>query len=601
MNAFMNLSSSFLREAILWDCLRETELKDPGWIEITSIKYGNEEIKGNLLFITPDDGNKDDRTLALINLPSPVLPGQTASLEIKFSTKLPQIVMGIGYIENFFLFSHWYPKLCSIEEKEGRFGWDYHQFHFPSLVNSNFANYRVEINIPRNFRIGATGNKIFEKKIGKRKITRFYAENVNDFVWVASSSFLEYKDNFVYGKDAPVNFLKEKEKLANSEDLREKIEISLLIRPERKVYKERYFKVIKEFLRNYLLTLSKYSYSSITFVDFPVINEKTEFLAPNMIIGNHPFFSPENSLHLEKIVSRSLGEQYWRNIVASNGADEPWLGNGLVSYSEYLSLKESLDESVIYKYLSFIPIPYMELPNLPLFGFYFIKTRETIETSLLLDYLKKVQFDPILKKTYKFGSFNSYKINTKIKPALILLTLERNFGKNKVNSFLRKYFIKYAFGKPNTQNFLDMIGAEIGIDARRLFEHFLLKTDFTDFRVVEVKNDKIKEKNGSLFLSSVLIEKKGELVFPVYVEIFFADGNKVMEKWDGEGNWKRFVYKGTKKIEKVVIDPHEKFLLDEDRFNNSFLLKRRKIPFVKALTFWHVLIEKFLHDLSFFI
>jgi len=85
------------------------------------------------------------------------------------------------------------------------------------------------------------------------------------------------------------------------------------------------------------------------------------------------------------------------------------------------------------------------------------------------------------------------------------------------------------------------------------------------------------------------------------VEILFEKGGKVIERWDGEGNWKKFVYRSEKKIERVVVDPHEKFLLDANRLNNSFFLRRNKNLFIKAFTLWHALIEEFFQNLSFFI
>ncbi len=593
-NAFSSPSTSFFKESLILGGFEKFDFKNFGGIEILSIKHGGEEIRENLNFIRPDDGNKDDRTLAILNLSSPVLQGQTASFEIEFLTKFHEN-------GNFFLFFNWYPKVSAIEEKEGKLVWNFQQFHYLSIPNSNFASYRVEITVPRNFRVGATGSKVFERKMGKKKTVRFFAENVNDFAWVASPSFLEYKDAFIPEKDFTLHEIKELKKLEDSDELRKKIEILLLIRPEGKLYKERYFKAIKEAIRFYWLNFSKYPYASITFVDFPRVNEKIRFLSPALILGNHPFFSPEDSLNLERMISRKLGEQYWWNIVSSDGTSESWLGDGLSSYLEHFLLKEVFNEPVIYKYLSFVPIPYVEPLDLPLFGFYFVKARERVETSLVLEYLQSAKLDPLSKKNWEFASFDSYRVNTKIKPALILLTLEKNFGKKRLMAFLRNYFKKYAFKKPDIKDFLNMVEAEMGIKARRLFEFFLSRRESVDFSVVEVKNLELKENGKNLFLSSVLIEKKGDLVFPVDIEILFEKGDKVIERWDGEGNWKKFVYRSEKKMEKVLIDPHKKFLLDENRFNNSFFLRRNKNAFLKALTLWHGLIEEFFHNLSFFI
>ncbi len=598
MNAFSNLSSSLMREALLWNCFRENELKDYGWIEINSIRFENNEIKENLLFISPDDGNQKDRTLAKINLPSPILPGRTATLEIEFSTKLPSKIMGIGYIGNFFLFSHWYPRICPIEEREGKFFWNYNQFHFPSIFNPSFASYKVEVNLPRKLRVGATGIKTYEKKSGSKKTVRFYAEDVSDFLWVASPSFLEYKDYFIPEKEFSPAKLKELERIEGSTI--DKIKISLLLRPERKIYKDRYLKTIKEAIRDYTLLFSKYPFQSLTFVDFPALDEFSPIVSPDLILIDHPLFSPEDSFHLKKNILRSLGSHYWDKI-GVNGIEESWLGNGLTSYSEFLLMKESLNEPVIYRYFSFIPIPYIELLNLPLFGFHFTKMREKVEFSLLRNYLKEKNSEPISKKTWEFLSFNSYKVNTNIKPTILLITIEKNYGRKKVISFLREYFKRYYLKKPKKEDFLNLIETEIGTDARNLLEHFLFNKNSVDFRIVEVRNRILKENGKKLFLSSVLLEKDGDLIFPVDIEVSFKDGKKIMERWDGKGNWVKFIYKRDSEINKVVIDPHQKFLLDGNIFNNSLLLKKNRASFFKVMAIWYVLIEEFFHNLCFFI
>lgn len=592
MNAFFNPSTSFFKESILLSSLKELPLKNFGGIDILSIKFEDLEIKEDLSFISPEDGNRGDKTLAILPLPSPILPGQRVSIGIEFLTKIPENIMGIGYIENFFFVSNWYPKLSAIEEKDGSFIWDYHQVHYLSFPLSNFASYRVELNVPRNFRVGATGNKVFEKKVGKRKIARFYAENVRDFVWVASPSFLEYMDSFIPEKDLP---LKEFKRL-DPDKVEDKIKISLLIRPERKVYKERYFKGVKEAIRHFWLNFFKYPYSNITLVDSPLMDEPLEVISPNLIIINHPIFSPRDHLNLERRILRGLGFQYWGNIVGSNEVNRHWLGSGLSSYSEGLILKEAFNEPVLYKYLSFVPIPYVEPLNLPLFGFY-LKGREKVDESLIFEYLRENSFDPIHRNPWELEHFSSYRVNTKIKPVLVFLTIERYFGKGKLVLFLRDYFRKYTFRKFDVNDFLKMMELRIGPEARRLLEHFLFKIDSVDFRVAEVKNSK----DGNTFISSVLVEKKGALVFPVDVEISFEGGYKVIERWNGDGNWKRFFFKGQGRVEKVVIDPYEKFLLDENRFNNSMLVKKRRASLLKALVLWNVLTEEFLHNLLFFI
>lgn len=599
MNAFRNLSSSFFKEYILLNPIKELKIKDFGGMEIISVRYKGEEIKGNLNFIFPEN-NREDKTLASLKFPAPLPPGGTESFEIEFLTKIPQNFIGIGYTGNYFLFSGWYPKLSFVEERKGNLIWNFHNFHFPPLINSSIADYRVEINIPRNMKVGGTGSKIMEKKKGKKKAVKFYSENVRDFVWVASPSFLEYKDYFIPEKDFSIAEIRRLRRISAFENFERKIEISLLIRPERKIYMERYFKTLKEAIRYFWLNFSGYPYPNLTFIDFPSFKDDYGIIFPNLVISDHPFFCPEDSLYLEKAVLRGLGKEYWGNIIGVKEIEDLWLSNALSNYSQYLILKNHFKDPNLYKYFSFIPVPYIESLNLPLFGFYLTKLRGREDKSLIIEFLKKEHSEPILKKPWNFTSFESFIANTKFKPVLILLTLERYFGERKLLTFLKKFLEKYSLSEAETKDFLEMIESEMGGDARNIFEYYLFKDEPVDYRVKGVRNIKLKGDKDNLFLSTFIVEKKGDLTFPVEIEVIFDDGNKILEKWDGNGKWKRFTYRGNK-IKRVSIDPYKKFLLDENMFNNTVFSDEKRKPFIKALILWNILIEQFFHNLSFFI
>ena len=62
-------------------------------------------------FIAPDDGNDDDRTVMAVTLPAPVGPGQTITLDIAFTAKIPRPFARTGVIGNYFFIAQWFPKI----------------------------------------------------------------------------------------------------------------------------------------------------------------------------------------------------------------------------------------------------------------------------------------------------------------------------------------------------------------------------------------------------------------------------------------------------------------------------------------------------------
>ena len=97
LNAFKNTKSTFMKES--GGQLRGDEMaKDGwGWIDITSIRTASgADLKPTLAFIQPDDGNKDDQTVVRATLPEAVPPGGSITLEMAFTSKLPQVFARTG-------------------------------------------------------------------------------------------------------------------------------------------------------------------------------------------------------------------------------------------------------------------------------------------------------------------------------------------------------------------------------------------------------------------------------------------------------------------------------------------------------------------------
>ena len=153
LNAFKNTKSTFVKES--GGQLRGDEMaKDGwGWIDITSIATSaGADLKPTLAFIQPDDGNKDDQTVARVTLPEPVPPGGSVTLELAFTSKLPQVFARTGHKDDFYLAGQWFPKLGVYEPAgmRGREtgGWNCHQFHANSEFYADFGTYAVDITVP---------------------------------------------------------------------------------------------------------------------------------------------------------------------------------------------------------------------------------------------------------------------------------------------------------------------------------------------------------------------------------------------------------------------------------------------------------------------
>jgi len=114
-NAFKNTETTFMRSAegdVFGDDPADRKAEEWGWIDVLSaIQNGQELISGGK-YVHPDDNNTRDETVLEIPLLSPVQPGDTLVLDMKWSEKIPKIFARSGYErENFYNMVHWFPQI----------------------------------------------------------------------------------------------------------------------------------------------------------------------------------------------------------------------------------------------------------------------------------------------------------------------------------------------------------------------------------------------------------------------------------------------------------------------------------------------------------
>src|SRR5262249_5521755 len=143
--------------------------------------------------ISPDDGNPDDATVAEVPLETPVQPGETATIRMDWSSRIPRTFARTGVIGDFFFLAQWFPKIGVFQSD----GWNAHQFHAPTEFFSDFGVYDVCITVPSGWIVGATGVERGRQDQPDGTTThRYFAEDVHDFAWTTSPRFVERTETF---------------------------------------------------------------------------------------------------------------------------------------------------------------------------------------------------------------------------------------------------------------------------------------------------------------------------------------------------------------------------------------------------------------------
>jgi len=577
LNAFRNEVSTFRR-----DDRMKKHRDDPAWfgtIEVNRVALADgTDLTASLGFVSPDDGNPDDRTVARIPLPRPVPPGSTLTFRVDFVSKLPRNTVRTGFWGDFLLAGQWFPKLGKATEN----GWVTHQFHAATEFFADFGDYDVTLELPASMKgkVGATGvEKETIQLSGGRIQTRFLAEDVHDFAWTCSPRFEVHRDSFSHPGLPNVTLI-------------------LLLQPEHRSVKDRYFQAAKDALAKYGTWFVPYPYPVLTIVDPPYGSGAGGMEYPTLFTGGVSWIAPKSLPSPEGVTVHEYGHQVFYGMLASNETDEAHLDEGINTWATGRVMKETWGNRPLeWKLMGVtLPFPWLKVPPEGYAAGY-------------LDAQAAGLTDSMAVPTFRQLGWDSVKVNVYSKTQLALESAARTAGNDAWMRIMKSYATHWAFRHPTTQDFLrevhevsPTVEAALGrawqgaptydyavesASAHRLDGPAGYTGEGTSLKFVPPKEIKDLPK-PVLWESETVVRRLGDGVWPVAVELRFEGNHVVRRTWDGSDRWVRFRTTGAKLVS-VTVDPDRNLLLDVNVLNNGRLVEPDSRPagwLSHRLRFW---------------
>jgi hypothetical protein len=422
-NAFKNNSTTFMTGVGGIPRSRskgDIEKGSWGWIEVLeATDAAGNDLTANMRYIQPDDGNVHDHTVLEIRLEEPVLPFATYTLEMRWQSQIPKLMIRTGYSRDFYFMAQWFPKLGVYEPAGMRFAkegqWNCHQYHSNTEYYGEFGVYRVAMTVPSGFVVGASG-QLVEQQTNQEQTTHTYlAEDVIDFTWTASPRFVEVTDKW---RDT---------------------DIRLLIMPEHLHQQDRFLNPAKKTLDFFADYLEPYPYSTLTIVSPPfhglfagAMEYPTLFTSPTLS------FLPEGIRTTETLTIHELTHQFFMQMLATNEQEEPWMDEGMTSFFEAKILDLLYPDGVVSWDHIGLHVPSKALRR----GRYFSA--------------ENIKVDPLSTFGWEFrhGSYRSLVYG---KPAVWLQSLEGLIGEACMQQVMQTYFRRWKFKHPGRQDFIDIV------------------------------------------------------------------------------------------------------------------------------------------------
>lgn len=273
---------------------------DDAFIEIKNLRANGQDLAYSV-----------NDTLMKVSLPKSLADGEEIKLDIRFVYDLMEapasalfasrLAIRSAHRRGVYTVSLWFPKVVVYDKS----GWNLVQFGYVGEFYSDFGAYRVELTLPSDMIVAATGALIREEAKGTLKTQIWEAGNVHDFAWAASSRFQVSET-----------------RLANNAIVRT-VYLNLAQMHSKAVDTLQYFN--QQF--------GAYPYPVVTVAQVEA-GGGMEYPGIVMIGGGDT---------LELV--HELAHQWWYGIVGNNEENEAWLDEGFATFSEELYTIERLGQT----------------------------------------------------------------------------------------------------------------------------------------------------------------------------------------------------------------------------------------------------------------
>ncbi len=546
LNAFKNERSVFLQEKTTGF---RGQAKDITWGYCDVTKLNADAADG-----TPVDllarqlPHGEDETELAVELPEPLAPGATLSLRVEWTAKLPSVVLRTGFHESFHMAGQWFPKLAKLEPE----GFVHFPFHRFSEFYADFGDYRVRIDTPDSFTIGASGSRESETHEDGRRTEVYAARGVHDFAFTAWDLFVERQETI------------------------DGVAVRALAPKGHEAVVERELATLRFALPHYGARYGRYPYPTLTVVHPPAeAGEAGGMEYPSLITTGGDPRTPAFARTVEAVTIHEFGHQYFYGLLASNEHHSPFLDEGLNSFAEIDSLETWLGTRRAGADL-----------GLASFG---------IAEVHALTGRRNVQDAHVDTEAAAFPTGGAYGAQVYSRTATLLETLRRTYGDTRFFVMLGTYTRRFRFRHPTKADLLEAVGTGLGEAARAFLDTGLSASGTLDALVLEASSARRREpaglfgppgarqerkaESGKDFISTVVVSRRGALVLPIEVEFRFADGSRRRRTWEsGEAHTAHLVEESPSELEAVVLDPERKLLVDDNWENNALVLARRGVP-----------------------
>ena len=413
-------------------------------------------------------------TILEVDLPSPILPGDSSIFAMEFESQVPLQIRRTGRNSNEgidYSMTQWYPKLCEYDRE----GWHAHPY-VAREFHGVWGDYDVKITIDSSYTIGATGylqnpeaigHGYAEQSVGteKSRLTwHFEAPMVHDFAWTADPDYVHDKIQVPDGPE--VHFFYQPET--------ERIEASW---KELQPYCIKLFQLASK-------TFGEYPYDSYSVLQGG--DGGMEYPMATLVTGKRSLRS------LIGVTTHEVMHSWYQMVLATNEAKYPWMDEGFTSFADnYLQDKifeENSDNPQLGSYMGYTRL---------------VQARIEEPMSTHSDH-------------YRFNS--AYGSAAYSKGAVFLQQLNYIIGKETFFKAFKFYYDSWKFKHPEPRDLKRIMEKASDLELDWYWEYMINSTKFINYSI-----DTVYQENNQ---AKITLLNAGEFPMPLDVSVTYTDGSQ---------------------------------------------------------------------------
>lgn len=389
-------------------------------------------------------------------LDKPLQPGDSISIATPFTVKLPPYFSRSGYADGEIMACQWYPKPAVYD----KLGW--HEFPYLDMGEfySEYATYSVDLTVPADYVVGATGTLQTKAELDKYKMIgaknaanrngepeeykpvekskiktlSYYAEQVPDFAWFADKGFVIQYDTLQLSNGKTVDafsyYHNKKGSIWNNS-----------------------IDYIKDGARRYGQWIGEYEYPVVQAVEGPKNNSSGGMEYPMITLITSPDAKIET---LDGVIAHEVGHNWFMAMLGSNERAHTWMDEGLNTYYQFRYEAEKYRSNSIFG--DAIPEE--------------VKKKNADEfLELIYNAVSQIPMNSAMDiSAEKFKNSDEYGVVSYVKTALWLYLLETVIGKDKIDLALHNYFNKWKFKHPQPEDMQAAFEEATGTHLDKFFE-----------------------------------------------------------------------------------------------------------------------------------